>query len=168
MKVKATKCSKFKCFLIVFSSPPPPTFFYFFFLAATLAGNGSSQARDQTRAAAEADTTATATLYPSCICNLCCSWQQHQILNPLREARDQIHILTDTNVRFLTCWATRGTPNCFLYQIHQLLSLLPSFLNTGYSYDTLKSVLQWLGKHHHKIKHFLSGRMNNNRVLNVS
>ena len=33
---------------------------------------------------------------PSLVCNLCQSLQQHQILKPLGENRDQIHILTDT------------------------------------------------------------------------
>ena len=39
------------------------------------------------RAAAEVYTTITAILDPSCICNLCHSLWQHQILNPLSEAR---------------------------------------------------------------------------------
>ena len=47
-------------------------------------------------------TTATAMPDPSCICDLHCSLQQHQILNPLSKARDQTHILVDT-VGFLTC-----------------------------------------------------------------
>ena len=41
-------------------------------------------------------TTATATLDLRLICDLCCSSQQHQILDPLIKAGDQIHILTDT------------------------------------------------------------------------
>ena len=40
-------------------------------------------------------TTGIATPDPSCICNLHHSSQQHWILNPLREARDQTHILMD-------------------------------------------------------------------------
>ena len=32
----------------------------------------------------------------SCICDLCCSFQQHQILNPLSEARDWTFLLVDT------------------------------------------------------------------------
>ena len=44
-----------------------------------------------------AQTTATATLHPSCILSLCCSLSQHQILNSLSEARDQTHMLMDTN-----------------------------------------------------------------------
>ena len=41
-------------------------------------------------------TTATATPDQSHICDLRCGLRQHQILNLLREARDGIHILTDT------------------------------------------------------------------------
>ena len=41
--------------------------------------------------------TARATPDPSLICDLHCSSPQHQILNPLSEARDQTHILMDTN-----------------------------------------------------------------------
>ena len=40
--------------------------------------------------------TATATLDPSCICDLCCSLWQCQILNPLSEARDWTCTLMDT------------------------------------------------------------------------
>ena len=54
-------------------------------------------------------TTATAIPDPSCICNLHHSLQQCQILNPLSEARDQIHNLTDTT-GFLTCWVMTATP----------------------------------------------------------
>ena len=40
--------------------------------------------------------------------------QQHWILNPLRETRDQTGVLTDTSW-FHYCWATMGTsPLCFL------------------------------------------------------
>ena len=44
----------------------------------------------------QAYTTATATLDPSCICNLCYNLQQGWILNALSKARDQTRILTDT------------------------------------------------------------------------
>ena len=40
---------------------------------------------------------ATATQDPSCVCNLHCSSQQCQILNPLTRARDRTHILMDTS-----------------------------------------------------------------------
>ena len=42
-------------------------------------------------------TTATATRDPRCVCNLCCSFQQCWILNPLSEARARICILMDTS-----------------------------------------------------------------------
>ena len=38
---------------------------------------------------------ATAMQDPSHICHLCCRVQPHRILNPLSEARDQTHILTE-------------------------------------------------------------------------
>ena len=44
---------------------------------------------------------ATATLDPSCICDLSCSL--HWILNLLSEARDQTHPHGDYASRFLTC-----------------------------------------------------------------
>ena len=60
---------------------------------AVPAAQGSSQPRGRIGAVVEAYATATATLDPSCICDLCCSvW--HQILNSLSEARDRSHILT--------------------------------------------------------------------------
>ena len=59
---------------------------------------GSSWARGQIRATTEAYTTATAMPDPSHICNLCCSWWQHQILNALSEARDRAYILMDTTM----------------------------------------------------------------------
>ena len=40
--------------------------------------------------------TATAMQGPSHICDLHCSLQQHWIINPLRKAKDQAHILRDT------------------------------------------------------------------------
>ena len=42
-------------------------------------------------------TTASATPDPSRICDLNCSLEQHQILNPRTEARDRTHTLTDTS-----------------------------------------------------------------------
>ena len=63
---------------------------------AVPAAYGSSQTGGQIRAAAEAYTTAMATLNPSHIHDLHCSLQQRQIFNPLSEARDQTHILMDT------------------------------------------------------------------------
>ena len=61
--------------------------FLFLFRAAPVA-YGSSQARVDLQLQLLAYTTATATSNLSRICDLCRSWQQHQILNPLSEARD--------------------------------------------------------------------------------
>ena len=44
--------------------------------------------------------TATEMTDPSHICDLCCSLRQCQIPNPLSEARDWTHILTDTMLGF--------------------------------------------------------------------
>ena len=66
---------------------------------------------------AYATATATATQDPSYVCDLHHSSQQCQILNPLTEARDQTHNLTDTNQVYFCC-ATTGTPG------HQILLVL--------------------------------------------
>ena len=47
-------------------------------------------------------TRATATLDPSCVCDPQGNLWQHEILNPLIEARDRTRILMDT-ARFVTC-----------------------------------------------------------------
>ena len=65
---------------------------------ATPVAYGNSWARGQIGATAEAYATATATLDPSHICDLHRSLQQHQILNPLSEARDRTRILTETTL----------------------------------------------------------------------
>ena len=56
---------------------------------------GISQARGQIVAAAVNICHATVTPDPSPICDLICSLQQCRILDLLREARDQTHILMD-------------------------------------------------------------------------
>ena len=48
----------------------------------------------------QADTTATATLAPSHICDRHHSLRQLWILNPLSKARDRTHILTETMLGF--------------------------------------------------------------------
>ena len=63
---------------------------------AAPAAYGSSQARSQIRAVAEAYATATATPDPSRICNLRHSLRQYWILNQLSKASNGTHILTDT------------------------------------------------------------------------
>ena len=54
-------------------------------------------------------TTATVSPDPSHVYNLYHNSRQHQILNPLREARDWTCSLMDTSW-VCYCWATRGTP----------------------------------------------------------
>ena len=43
-------------------------------------------------------TTATVTLDQRCVCDLCRSLWQHEILNQLSEARDRTHILSETTL----------------------------------------------------------------------
>ena len=51
----------------------------------------------------------------SCICHLHCSLWQHQILNPLNEARDQTCILMDTSWVFNLLSHNRNTPMTSIY-----------------------------------------------------
>ena len=69
---------------------------FFFLFAAALTAYGGSWARSQTDLQLKAYAIATAPPDPSHICDVPQSLRQHQILNPLSEARDQTHILTDT------------------------------------------------------------------------
>ena len=76
------------------------SFFFFFFFVQFRAAPvtyGGSQARGQIGAVAAGYTTAIAMPYPSYVCNLHHSSQQHQILNPPSEARDQTCVLMDTS-----------------------------------------------------------------------
>ena len=59
--------------------------------------------------------TATATQDPSCICNLHHSSQQHQIFNPLSEARDRICNLMVPSLIHFHC-ATTGTPQLLFFK----------------------------------------------------
>ena len=63
--------------------------------------------------------TATATQDPRCICNLCHSSQQCQILNPLREARYWTCILMDTSC-VLNLLSHKGNSYLFLNYIWHL------------------------------------------------
>ena len=56
--------------------------------------------------------TATATPDLSCVCDLHHSSRQHQIVNPLIEAKDGTRILMDTS-RVCYHWATARTPHYF-------------------------------------------------------
>jgi len=68
--------------------------FIFLFIAIPMA-NGTFWAGVKSELQLQGYTTATATPDPSCIFDLCCNLQQCWILNPLSEARDQTHILTN-------------------------------------------------------------------------
>ena len=70
--------------------------FALFFNISAPAAYGSSLARGRIEAAAEAYTTATETMDLSHTCKLHFSLQQCWILNPLSEAKDRTHILTET------------------------------------------------------------------------
>ena len=71
--------------------------------------------------------TAMATEGLSCICDLHCSLKQCQILNPLREVRDQTHIFMDTS-QVLNPLSHLGTLRIFL------------FLKVGQSFDLATSL----------------------------
>ena len=82
-------------------------FFYYlicFLFGATLSAYGSSQARDQIGAAAWAYTTATATPYPSCVCDLC--------------------IMAGSNSGSLTHWARPRIEPTSLWTLCQVLNPL--------------------------------------------
>ena len=61
-------------------------------------------------------TTAAAMPDLSCICDLCCNLWPHQILNPLSEAKDGIHILMDTR-RLLNLLSHTGTPSFLIFEV---------------------------------------------------
>ena len=82
--------------------------FLFFHYRAALTAYGSSQARVKSKLQLSACATPTAVWDPSHICDLHHSSWQHQIPDPLSEARDQTSILVDTSqINF--CSATMGT-----------------------------------------------------------
>ena len=83
------------------------SFFFFSFFRSTLTTCGSSQARGGIGAAAA---------------RLHHSTPQHQILNPLSEARDWTHVLMHTS-RVRYCWAMMGTQELFLVSSLFILSL---------------------------------------------
>ena len=74
-------------------------------------------------------TTVTATLDVRCVCDLCHSLWQRQILNPLSEARHWICIYMQTSgVHY--CWATTGTPKPH-FKIITIIIILKSLLFGG-------------------------------------
>ena len=77
-------------------------FIYLFLLFRTApSADGGSQARGQLELQLLTYATATATQDPSHVCNLHHSSQQHQVLNPLSEARDQpLNLMVPRRIRF--------------------------------------------------------------------
>ena len=71
-------------------------FFFFFFLGLHLQHMDVPRLGAGSELRLPAYITGTATPDPSRICDLHCSLRQRQILNPLSEAGDRTHILTDT------------------------------------------------------------------------
>lgn len=83
-------------FLFFLSSSSFSFSFFLFFFRATPAAYGSSEAIGQ-MGQLPAYATATAMRDLSCACDLLCSSQQHQILDPLSEASDGTRIPMDTS-----------------------------------------------------------------------
>ena len=75
---------------------PSPSAFFFFFLGPPLQHMEVPRLGVELELQLLAYITAIAMWDLSCTCSLCCSSQQHQILNPMSEARDQTHILMNT------------------------------------------------------------------------
>ena len=120
----------------------------FFFFKPHLWHMENSWARDGIRAAPELQlqvyATATATLDLSCICNLCHSLWQCWILNPLSEARDQIHIPRQV------CYhcTTMGTP-CSSWFFSEFLTTILSCPLDISNYTSHISKSSCLNKIHH-------------------
>ena len=99
------------------SRPPEDYFFFFFFLGLKLQHMKVPRLAVASELQLPAYTTATATRDPSCICNLHHSSQQPRIPDPLSEARDQTHILTDASQVCFCCTTKRNSQDYFLMLI---------------------------------------------------
>ena len=91
--------------------------FFFFFLAffrAPPEAHGSSQARPESELQPLAYHTAKTKWDVSLVCDLHHRSRQHQILDPLIEARDQTWVLMDTSWVHFHC-ATTGTPCVWIF-----------------------------------------------------
>ena len=111
--------------------------FFFLLFRATTAAFGSSQARGQIGAAAASPH------HWGCADASPCNWgselhlwlhhssQQCQILDPLKEARDQTHMLMDTS-RVCYHWTTTGTPKNTFYCLFWFLLWLMCYLGVCY------------------------------------
>ena len=109
------------------SSYLPFLFFLFFFFLGWLLGHMEiPRLGIQSELQLPAYTTVTATWDLSCVCSLHCSLWQHRILNPVSEPGmepSSSWIL----VRFVTHWATKGTPSVYLFLWEHLSSIFRSF-----------------------------------------
>ena len=76
---------------------PFKSFFFFFLIGPLLQHMDVPKLGVKLELQLRAFATATAMPDPSHICDLHCSSEQHQILNPLSGARDQTHIFMDTS-----------------------------------------------------------------------
>ena len=116
--------------------------FVLFCLRATPAAYGSSQLGVKSKLQLAAYAIATATPDLSLICNLHHSSRHCRILNPLSEARDQIHILMDASW-VLTHLATTETPEKLFHVIGRSKKN-----RSGFAGKLLLSCLKWGDKCH--------------------
>ena len=89
-------------------------FFFLIFRSVSIA-YGGSQARGQIWAIALSYATTTATQDPSYVCNLLHSSWKRQILNSVREARDQICVIMDASHISTEPWWEHPPLGIFLY-----------------------------------------------------
>ena len=117
--------------------------FFFFLFRSILSAYGDSQARGWIGVASGAYIIATAMPDPSCISDLHHSSQQHQIHNPLSEARDRTRVLMDTS-QICFHWAMTGTLMVSFYLLlHALISSKCSLIIFGLKCIMPRVLLGW-------------------------
>ena len=97
----------------------------FFFFRAAPTAYGRSQSRVQIGTAATSLHHSNSNEGSEHVCDLYHSSQQHWILNPLSEARDQINILMDILVRFITAEPSWELPRFLLVSMCMNYLFLP-------------------------------------------
>ena len=129
-------------------------FLFFHYFRAAPTAYGSSQARDPVGATAaglhhsHSNTGSGPYLQPTPrVCNLHHSSWQQQILNPLREARDQTCVLTDTSWIHFHC-ATTGTSFCrfsnlrvFSISCYNLINAFPQSHTSNWTCRRKRNIL---------------------------